>query len=405
MVNTYKGVHMETDYIKGVNLGNWLVLEKWMKPDLFASSGTEDETWLCRKEKPDALRALLKEHRDTYITEDDFAYVASLGLNYVRLPVPYFVFGDREPFVGCIEYVDRAFDWAEKHGIQILLDLHTVPHSQNGYDNGGITGVCKWCHYPDEVEFALTVLERLSERYGKRRGLYGIEVLNEPISWIVYITAPSTGKAVDKEEAKGVSFQRNIVLCSDGTPLGGKSLEEYVYTKDDNSYYYNANYALKYDNEEIKPNTNVYTIGFYESMSGKELEFAKRFMKDLSTNGSVVVDNGDDLVDAFENTASTIITVDTPDTPDKPDSQVITTGSESSSNTSSNSSSSSSSTGGSSNNKSGNTANSTPAASAQTVTSDTVSTGDSSVSFALVLSVSLIAFAVIVFTARKKEAE
>lgn len=215
----------------------------------------------------------------------------------------------------------------------------------------------------------------------------------------------TANEVLDKEEAKGVSFQRNIVLCSDGTPLGGKSLEEYVYTKDDNSYYYNANYALKYDNEEIKPNTNVYTIGFYESMSGKELEFAKRFMKDLSTNGSVVVDNGDDLVDAFENTASTIITVDTPDTPDKPDSQVITTGSESSSNTSSNSSSSSSSTGGSSNNKSGNTANSTPAASAQTVTSDTVSTGDSSVSFALVLSVSLIAFAVIVFTARKKEAE
>ena len=192
--------------IRGTNFGNWLVLEKWMKPDLFAASGTEDETWLCRKEKPDALRALLKEHRDTYITEDDFAYVASLGLNFVRLPVPYFVFGDREPFVGCIEYVDRAFDWAEKHGIQILLDLHTVPHSQNGYDNGGITGVCKWCHYPDEVEFALTVLERLSERYGKRRGLYGIEVLNEPISWIVYITAPSTGKADDKEEAKGSGY-------------------------------------------------------------------------------------------------------------------------------------------------------------------------------------------------------
>ena len=72
-----------TDTVRGTNFGNWLVLEKWMKPDLFASSGTEDETWLCRKEKPDALRALLKEHRDTYITEDDFAYVASLGLNFV----------------------------------------------------------------------------------------------------------------------------------------------------------------------------------------------------------------------------------------------------------------------------------------------------------------------------------
>lgn len=194
------------EFIRGTNFGNWLVLEKWMKPDLFKASGTEDETWLCRKEAPETVRARLTEHRNTYITEDDFAYVASLGLNTVRLPVPYFVFGDRPPFVGCIEYVDKAFDWAEKYGLKLLLDLHTVPHSQNGYDNGGITGVCKWCKYPDEVEFALTVLERLAERYGKREGLYGIEVLNEPISWIVYITAPSTGKAEDKEEAKGSGY-------------------------------------------------------------------------------------------------------------------------------------------------------------------------------------------------------
>lgn len=194
------------EFVRGTNFGNWLVLEKWMKPDLFKASGTEDETWLCRKEAPETVRARLTEHRNTYITEDDFAYVASLGLNMVRLPVPYFVFGDRPPFVGCIEYVDMAMDWAEKYGLKLLLDLHTVPHSQNGYDNGGITGVCKWCKYPDEVEFALTVLERLAERYGKREGLYGIEVLNEPISWIVYITAPSTGKAEDKEEAKDSGY-------------------------------------------------------------------------------------------------------------------------------------------------------------------------------------------------------
>ena len=31
-------------------------------------------------------------------------------------------------------------------------------------------------------------------------------LLNEPISWLVYMTAPSTGKAVDKEEAKGSGY-------------------------------------------------------------------------------------------------------------------------------------------------------------------------------------------------------
>ena len=171
--------------IKGVNLGNWLVLEKWMLPELFEGTGAEDEVWLNRKMNSAELEQ---------------------GIWLLRIPVPYFIFGDQPPFNGCVEYLDKAFDWAEKYGLQILIDLHTVPGSQNGYDNGGLTGVCKWCKNPEEVEFALTVLERLAKRYGQREGLYGIEVLNEPISFLVYATAPSTGKAVDKEEAKGSGY-------------------------------------------------------------------------------------------------------------------------------------------------------------------------------------------------------
>ena len=117
--------------------------------------------------------------------------------------MPYFIFCDRAPLSGCIEYLDKAFDWAEEYGMQILVDLHTVPGGQNGYDNGGLTGVCKWHRDPEEVEFVLTVLERLARRYGDRAGLWGLEVLNEPISWLVYRTAPSTGKARDKREAEG----------------------------------------------------------------------------------------------------------------------------------------------------------------------------------------------------------
>lgn len=192
--------------IKGTNLGNWLVLEKWMQEDLFLETDTEDETWLNRKAEPKKLAAAMKQHRDTYVTGEDFKVIASHGMNMVRIPVPYFIFGDVPPFIGCIEYLDHAFDWAEKYGLRILVDLHTVPDSQNGYDNGGITGVCKWCKQPDKVEFALKVLEKLATRYGTRKGLFGIEVLNEPISFPVYMTAPSKNAAVDKEEAKGSGF-------------------------------------------------------------------------------------------------------------------------------------------------------------------------------------------------------
>ncbi len=191
------------DIINGTNLGNWLVLEHWMSPHIFEGTGTDDEIWLGRVLDQAELARRLKEHRDTYVTEEDFKEIAAHGLNLVRIPVPYFIFGDRPPYPGCEAYLDKAFDWAEKYGLQIMIDLHTVPGSQNGYDNGGLTGVCKWCKNPDEVKFALSVLDRLGERYGARKGLYGIEVLNEPISWLVYVSAPSTGKARDKEEAKG----------------------------------------------------------------------------------------------------------------------------------------------------------------------------------------------------------
>ena len=191
--------------IKGVNLGNWLVLEKWMNPALFEGTDAEDEYYLPRRLPRDVYEARIKIHRSEYITERDFITIRSYGLNTVRIPVPYFIFGDREPFIGCIEELDKAFRWAEEYGLKILIDLHTAPDSQNGFDNGGICGVCKWAQEPEEVEFVLTVLERLAERYGKREGLWGIEVLNEPISeemWSL-MNIPERYKPVDSEMARG----------------------------------------------------------------------------------------------------------------------------------------------------------------------------------------------------------
>lgn len=192
-------------FIKGVNLGNWLVLEKWMSPELFSGTPAEDEYWLPRHLDKDVYESRIKTHRNNYITERDFVTIKSWGLNAVRIPVPYFIFGDREPFIGCIDELDKAFSWAERYGLKILVELHTVPGGQNGFDNGGISGVCKWSQLPNEVEFALSVLERLAIRYGKRDGLWGVEFLNEPIlegKWVSE-DIPNRYPAVDKEMASG----------------------------------------------------------------------------------------------------------------------------------------------------------------------------------------------------------
>ena len=169
-------------HVKGVNLGNWLVLEKWMSPAVFEGTDAEDEYWLPEQLSREVYESRIRIHRSEYITERDFVTIRKMGMEAVRIPVPYFVFGDREPFIGCVEELDKAFNWAEKYDLKILLDLHTAPLGQNGFDNGGICGVCRWSKSPEEIEFVLHVLERLAERYGSRKGLWGIEVLNEPIT-------------------------------------------------------------------------------------------------------------------------------------------------------------------------------------------------------------------------------
>ena len=143
-------------YVKGVNLGNWLVLEKWMSPGLFDGTTAEDEYYLPTQLSKEVYEERIRIHRSEYITERDFTRIKAMGMDAVRIPVPYFIFGDRAPFVGCVKELDNAFNWAEKYGLKILIDLHTAPDSQNGFDNGGISGVCKWSQEPEEVEFELS---------------------------------------------------------------------------------------------------------------------------------------------------------------------------------------------------------------------------------------------------------
>jgi glucan 1,3-beta-glucosidase len=177
--------------LRGVNLGGWLVMEKWMTPSLFEGLQASDETTWC-VELGDGARDRLVKHWETFITESDFRWLSQVGINSVRIPVGFWLFGSpypyhpkyagkAHPFVeGGLVYLDSAFDWAERYGINIVLDLHAAPGCQNGFDNGGMHGVCEWHHKEEYIQFALQTLERLAERYGKRFALIGIEVLNEP---------------------------------------------------------------------------------------------------------------------------------------------------------------------------------------------------------------------------------
>lgn len=189
--------------IKGVNLGNWLVLEKWMSTELYdgLDARDEDEFYHQLSEEEAALRLHL--HRSYFIQERDFLHIHALGLNLVRIPVPYYIFGGCGYGIGCIEYLDRAFKWAQRYDLKILIDLHTVPDSQNGFDNGGLTGVCKWHKNPANIDLCLDILGRLAQRYAGHPALYGIELINEPVNDSMWAAVHSRYTPADLKRAEG----------------------------------------------------------------------------------------------------------------------------------------------------------------------------------------------------------
>lgn len=172
--------------VRGVNLGGWFVLEGWMTPELFEGVDGSDETAFLQQ-KPNAETELV-DHWNTFITEDDFKWLSDHGVDYVRLPIPWWLFGVENAYEGTeyevdylasITYIDRAMVWAEDYGIDVLLDLHTAPGCQNGFDNGGIAGLLEWPKQ-ENVDLTLVVMDEIASHFSQYDSLWGIEVLNEP---------------------------------------------------------------------------------------------------------------------------------------------------------------------------------------------------------------------------------
>jgi glucan 1,3-beta-glucosidase len=165
--------------LRGVNLGGWLVLEKWMVPDVYRGTDAPDEYSLSLA-LGDKAEARLQRHRETFITAEDFRWIKNCGLNAVRLPVGYWALEAPKPFVGADDFLDFAFEQARQNDLKVVLDLHGAPGSQNGWDHSGRSGEIGWHKNPDNIKETVRVLASFAQKYGKHPALFGIEMLNEP---------------------------------------------------------------------------------------------------------------------------------------------------------------------------------------------------------------------------------
>jgi aryl-phospho-beta-D-glucosidase BglC (GH1 family) len=136
------------DRVFGVNLGGLFVLEPFISPALFQKyPGAVDEWTLSNLMRADTANGginQLEDHYNTFVTEADIAEIAGAGLNWIRLPVPFWAIETwpGEPFLAQTswKYILRLFGWCRKYGIRVKLDLHTIPGSQNGYNHSGKLG-------------------------------------------------------------------------------------------------------------------------------------------------------------------------------------------------------------------------------------------------------------------------
>lgn len=171
--------------LKGINLGGWLIAERWMTPALFEGVRESGERAIGR-EMPEQAPGRLGKHRREFITEKDFKWIAAHGFDFVRLPVGYWLFETTESFVEGEEYVKLAFRWAEKHKLKVILDFHGLQGSQNGQDHSGQVGKVKF-YKRYHTNRALATVDYLTRQYGHEPALLAIELINEPkIHWFIF---------------------------------------------------------------------------------------------------------------------------------------------------------------------------------------------------------------------------
>lgn len=228
-------------WVRGVNLGGWLVMERYITPYQFAITECHlrgDFCWypgqlsapdkdspdyqLCDLDKcppartngpfrdtpdfpldewtlaqafddPQIASDWLDHHLLNFVQKSDLDTLVQAGVTHVRIPIPHFILGNvaqDEPWVPGNRWVHfvRFCHWARSVGIQVWPDVHTAPGSQNGFDNSGEqlqSGVsCKgWSDNATHVERSLQVIRDVTAaavRDGIDDVVTGFGLINEP---------------------------------------------------------------------------------------------------------------------------------------------------------------------------------------------------------------------------------
>lgn len=171
--------------LRGIGLGNWMLVESFM-------FGLPHVDYMMRQTFHDILgaqrtAAFWDAYMRSYITEWDIQSIKALGFNHVRLPFSYRHF-ERDDAPGVYReegfaLVDQVVNWCRKHGLWVLLDLHSAPGCQASDWNAesAFGEVQLWDDEHCQARVA-NLWRQIAQRYRTEPTVLAYEILNEPVT-------------------------------------------------------------------------------------------------------------------------------------------------------------------------------------------------------------------------------
>jgi glucan 1,3-beta-glucosidase len=174
--------------LQGVNLGNWLILERWMfryERDQWADQ-YELEKRLTDRFGEATKDRLLDVHREHWIGDEEMRLAKSFGFNTVRVPFHYGLLvaedqpASRKLKPGAFRWLDRAVELAERHGMYLILGMHSVPGGQSDAHHTWRADRNQFWDQPEAQRQVAWLWGQIAGRYADRSHVAAYDLINEP---------------------------------------------------------------------------------------------------------------------------------------------------------------------------------------------------------------------------------
>ncbi len=174
--------------LRGVNLGGWFVMEKWMTP---LDSGSLPDTYSVIQALDNRFgvateQSLIATYQQSWITTTDLDNIKNAQFNVVRVPVWW---GQFYPInnVSNASWRSDAFtelDWlvsnCASRGIYVIIDMHGVVGGQSNSDSTGYANQNQyWGNTTDQGNTAW-MWWQIANHYNGNSTVAGYDLINEP---------------------------------------------------------------------------------------------------------------------------------------------------------------------------------------------------------------------------------